>query len=612
MCGIAGFVGNGNEKILARMQQAIAHRGPDDAGTYCELGVGLAHVRLAIIDLSPAGHQPMWDHEGRVAIVFNGEIYNYKILQAELRKLGHTFVSQSDTEVILEGYKEWGADVFKKIDGMFAIALWDVREKKLLLARDRMGKKPLYWGTSNNNSTLFFGSELKALVEHPDFKRDVDGFSLAYYLCFDSVPTPRSIWDGVQKLEPGSWLEWKDGKIKQEKFWELDFTTTDITPDEAVQKLDSLILEATKARLMSDVPLGVFLSGGIDSSTVAYYAQKTSSSKIKTFSLGFHEKSYDETSYAQAVAKHLGTEHQEQYVTAQDMLDVIPFVADIFDEPVADASVIPTYLLSKLTRQHVTVALGGDGGDELFDGYQTFVAEQFRSFFPLIRALGPLALAVLPSSDKYFSLDFKIKKFLDGAKFAGAESHARWLASFQPEELNKMVGGDPYPGLAHQSRFMPLAQKLGINEFYQRRYMMDQVLVKVDRASMRSALEVRAPLLDTKVVEFANSLPKNFKVHGITTKYILKKLMSDKLPREVVWRKKKGFAVPLAAWFRGPLVPLLDDLLSKKSIEQTGWLNYEYVAKLRSDHSEKKANNAKKLWNLVTLELWRRRWLPSI
>jgi len=596
MCGITGFVGKGTEDDLLKMVSAIKHRGPDNQGTLLKDDVALGHARLAIIDLSPAGHQPMT--RGNLSLVFNGEIYNFKELRAELENKGAKFSSNSDTEVILLGLEFWGLDVFTRLRGMFAIALYDFAKRELVLARDPLGKKPLYWGKFGQ--TLLFGSELKALLAHHAFEKRLDLDSLNQYLIHECVPTPGSIWKEVQKLEPGTYLTYDGNNLVAEKFWQPTYNTPDIKLSDAVTKLDGLLADATKARLISDVPLGVFLSGGIDSSAVTYYAQKANKQKIKTFSIGFKEKNYDESNYARQVAKHLGTDHHEQIVSAADMLDVVPLIADIFDEPVADASVIPTYLLSKFTRQHVTVALGGDGGDELFEGYQTYVAEQFRIFFPIIRALGYPVTKLLPPSGNYFSLDFKISKFLDGARALGPERHSRWLASFQREELSQI--------LIHDSRFTN-HEWGSVGEFYLRRYLMDQVLVKVDRASMRSALEVRAPFLDTRVVEFANSLPHKYKVRGITTKYILKKLMQDKLPSEIVWRRKKGFAVPLSNWLKTDLCPLSNDLLAPQKIKREGVFNPGYVEKLLREHSTGNRNNTKKIWTLVVFELWREKWL---
>ena len=605
MCGIAGFVGKGTQDDLSKMVQAIKHRGPDDQGFLVKDNVGLGHARLSIIDLSPAGHQPMT--RGNLSLVFNGEIYNFKVLRKELERSGLKFSSNSDTEVVLLGFELWGLGIFAKLRGMFAIALYDFGKKQLILARDPLGKKPLYW--VKFSQAFLFGSELKALIAHPAFVKELDQESLAQYFIHECVPTPKSIWAGVSKLEPGSHLVYDGQNVTKDIFWRPNYTEVRLSQEASpprgrsdlrakIKELDNLLAKATEARLISDVPLGVFLSGGIDSSTVAYYAQKASAQKIKTFSIGFEEKSYDESNYARLVAKHLGTNHHEQYVTAKDMFDVVPLVAEIFDEPVADASVIPTYLLSKFTREKVTVALGGDGGDELFEGYQTFIAEQFKLFFPIIRLLGYPVTKLLPKSSNYFSLDFKISKFLDGAGATGAERHSRWLAAFQPEEIRKLMD--------YELRIMNYES---IPEFYLRRYLMDQVLVKVDRASMRSALETRAPFLDTRVVDFANSLPHKYKVRGITTKYILKKLMQDKLPSEVVWRKKKGFAVPLSNWLRHELRDLCNDLLAPDKLNREAIFNSDYVEKLKKDHFAGQRNNSKKLWTLMTFELWRDRWL---
>src|SRR3989344_645390 len=609
MCGIAGFVGKGEEGDLKAMIRPLAHRGPNHEGFYFREGLGLGHRRLSIIDLSQAAHQPMWDEKGEVVIIFNGEIYNFKSLRHELEQLGKRFRSNSDTEVILLGFELWGLGIFARLSGMFAIALYDKGTEQLILARDPMGKKPLYW--AKFGQVFLFGSELKALLAHSSFKKEIDQRSLAEYLINECVQTPRSIWKNVFKLEPGTVLVYEGHMVQKETFWRPNYILEDIPLPEAMLKLDNLLAEATTKRLVADVPLGVFLSGGIDSSTVAYYASRTSSRKIKTFSIGFNEKSFDESSYARQVANNLKTDHHEQFVSAQDMLEVVPLISEIFDEPVADASVIPTYLLSKFTKKSVTVALGGDGGDELFAGYSTFIADQFQALFPVIQGLGSIALTFLSAGDSYFSLDFKIRKFLDGAEYKGVQRHARWFSSFQPEDLSHILlpKGNPlyYKGFPFGETGETTAGS--VQEFYLRRYLMDQVLVKVDRASMRNALEVRAPFLDKQVVEFANALPYRYKVRGLTTKYILKKLMQDKLPAEIVWRKKQGFAVPLSRWPKTDLRALCEELLSRERIVREGIFNIDFIDRLKKDHFESRVNNSKKLWTLMVFQLWRDRWL---
>ncbi|KKR80277.1 MAG: Asparagine synthetase [Parcubacteria group bacterium GW2011_GWD2_40_9] len=384
MCGIAGYVGEGGRGDLEKMVDAIKHRGPDDKGIFLVGDVGLAHARLSVIDLSERGHQPMFNEDKTIGIVFNGEIYNFKELKNELIKLGYKFKSDTDTEVIIYLYEEFGESCFERLNGMFAIGLYDFRLGKLILARDKMGKKPLYWAIFGG--TLMFASELRAIMEHHIFKKELNLDALNKYLTYEYVPTPHSIFKNVYKLEPANYLVYQNKEIKKIKFWEIEFNNSDISFDEAITQLDKKINESVKLRMVSDVPFGVFLSGGLDSSTIAYYAQKNSSRKIKTFSVNFEEKSFDESKYAQKVSDILGTEHYDQLLTTKNLIETLSTI-DLIDEPIGDASIIPTYLLSKHARNYVTVALGGDGGDELFAGYPTFQADVLAGIYEKIPTL---------------------------------------------------------------------------------------------------------------------------------------------------------------------------------------------------------------------------------
>src|SRR3989339_701166 len=525
MCGIAGYLGYGNQKILEEMTNTLYHRGPDDKGFLLDGKVGLGHRRLSIIDLSHSGHQPMSNEDGSIQIVLNGEIYNYLDLKKQLKNK-HQFVSQTDTEIIIHLYEEVGERVFQYLSGMFALAIYDKNKQKLILARDRMGKKPLYWAKFED--TLMFSSELKSLIKHPKFKKELNLEALNKYLRYEYVPTPHSIFKNVYKLEPGHYLEYDGQNIKKVKFWDVSFQATDLSFDQAVSKLDEKINQATKIRLVSDVPLGVFLSGGIDSSLVTYYAQKNSLQKIKTFSIGFKEKSFDESDYAKQVADYLGTDHQQAILSAQDSLEFIPQIADLLDEPMADPSIVPTYLLSKFTKQQVTVALGGDGGDELFLGYDTFVAQRYADIYDkapmFLRKLIAKATSGLPSSFSNISLDFKIKKFTQDFEGNRMYRHHRWLGSFDYNQKANLFTEDIWRNLKNNNEFDDLDNYLKIFKennyykkliyFYFKTYLLDDILVKIDRASMFNALEVRAPLLDYNVVDFANSLPLDYKLKG--------------------------------------------------------------------------------------------------
>jgi len=625
MCGITGYFGNGNQEILKKMTQTLHHRGPDDEGFYIDENVGFGHKRLSIIDLSNAGRQPVSNEDNSIFIIFNGEIYNFLALKKELKQ-SHTFKSHTDTEVILHLYEEIGVEIFNKLSGMFAIAIYDKRKNELILARDRMGKKPLYWGIFDN--TLIFGSELKALTQHPSFKKELDLQSLNKYLSYEYVPTPHSIFKNTYKLWPGHYLRYLNGQATKHKFWDISFQSSfknhQLRIEDAVHKLDEKINNAVKSRLVSDVPLGIFLSGGVDSSTIAYYAQKNSAQKIKTFSIGFKEDTFDESRYARLVASHLKTDHYEKILTANDSLNLIPRISELADEPLADASIIPTFLLSKFTKEHVTVTLGGDGGDELFCGYDTFIAEQWAELYkkiPLIirKKILEKIILNLPTSFKNISFDFKAKKFINGFYEDRKYRHQHWLGAFDSLQKQNLFSSDTKKELADSNEYDDIDVYLDslkntsdINKIiylYLRMYMMDDILVKVDRASMFNSLEVRAPFLDCNVVDFANSLPADFKIKGFETKYILKKLMKNKLPKEIVWRKKKGFGTPMAHWLTNQLKPLALDLLNEQKIKNEGIFDHIYINKLLNDHFAKKTDNRKLIWSLMVFEMWQDKWL---
>ncbi len=630
MCGITGYVGKGDQEVLKKMNDSIRHRGPDDEGFYINGNVGLGHRRLSIIDLSPGGHQPMTNEDGSVVIVFNGEIYNFHELRKNLSG-GHTFKGKSDTEVIVHLYEEIGVDIFSRIQGMFAIALYDKKKNVVILARDRMGKKPLFWTVTEG--TLLFGSELKTLTQHPLFKKEIDLVSLNKYFQFEYVPAPSTIFKNTFKLEPGHYLQYDGKQIVKKQYWDIAFPpeaeeNNKKDFNKAIAELDSALESAVHDRLESDVPLGVFLSGGIDSSAVAYYAQRnlqkdSANSKIKTFSIGFKEDSFDESKYARQVAEFLGTDHTEVILDGKDCLDIIPHIGEVLDEPMADASIIPTLLLSKITRKHVTVALGGDGGDELFCGYDTFVGHALASLYegiPLFIRKGfiePIATH-LPVSHKNMSLDFKAKKFISGFYGEKKYRNQRWLGTYDQAQRAKLFLPSIWKKLEHENVFNDLdrfEEKYKSSSYvnrliasYQKTYMVDDVLVKVDRASMFHSLEVRAPFLDTRVVELANSLPPSFKIHGLTTKYILKKCMEGKLPHDIIYRKKKGFGIPLAKWISTDLLSLMREKLDEKRLVEQGLFNPSYVTELLEDHLQGRADNRKYLWTMLVFQLWWEKW----
>ena len=621
MCGIAGFWGKGNESVMRAMTEALHHRGPDFTGTFFDpkMALGLGHARLSILDLSAGAHQPFFSEDKRFVIIFNGEIYNFKSIRQDLVEQGYgPFQTQGDTEVLLKAYQADGLACLSKLNGMFAFAIFDYERNELLLARDRMGKKPLY--IAQASGTLLFASEVKSILQHPEFKSELNLNAVNHYLTLDYVPTPISIFEGVEKLEGGHYLQIDfKGNIKRGSFWEPNFIPLEISFEEAKEELDRLLAEATALRLVADVPVGIFLSGGLDSSAVAYYAQKQATKPIQTFSIGFNEKSYDERAYAQQVATQLGTEHHERILTAQESIDLIPTVFSSLDEPFADPSILPTYLLSQFTRSKVTVALGGDGSDELLAGYPTFISEKLApllAWMPAQMVQGLQKMVnFLPASDQNISLDFKLKQFLKGFESSKRFRHSQWLGSFSISEKKNLWSKDIEFKIPNQNtlRVVDEYAKRGSDQeliyMYLKTYLQDDILVKVDRASMMNSLEVRAPFMDVNVVDFLNRLPYEYKLKGFKGKHLLKETMRGKLPEDIIDRPKKGFGIPVSLWLKNELKDLCNDLLSKEAIESQGLFDYKYVERLKQNHINGRQNNRKELWNLMVFQLWRRNFL---
>jgi asparagine synthase (glutamine-hydrolysing) len=628
MCGLTGIVDlqrTVDRGVLKRMTDSLRHRGPDDEGYYLSdsrtggPSVGFGFRRLSIIDLG-GGRQPMANEDQSLWIVCNGEIYNFQPLRQELEAKGHRFRTHSDIEVLLHLYEERGLEFLTGVNGMFALALWDSRQRTLVLARDRLGKKPLYY--HHSPALLLFGSEAKALLRHPACPRELDPRSLSKYLAYEYVPSPHCIFKGIKKLPGGHLLVWKEGQVSTRKYWDLKFPSQPAQRSEAelAEELRSRLKEAVRLRLISDVPLGVFLSGGIDSSTVvALMAELRPASTIKTFSIGFEEKSFDESSHARRVAEFFGTDHREELLNSQTLLDILPQVASFLDEPFADASVIPTYLLSAFTRRHVTVALGGDGGDELFAGYPTFPAHRVAQFYRMPQALHekviqPLA-ELLPVSRENFSLDFKVKRFLRGANLQPGIRDQVWLGSFTPSEQRALLQNatadlDQYEDIAEAERDSTGNNLIDrLTYLYCKFYLQDGILTKVDRASMACALEARAPFLDYTFVEFACTIPWALKLKGLKTKHILKRAMQDKLPADILGRSKKGFGIPIAKWFRSDLKALVQDTFSESRIRQQGIFRPEAIIRLLNEHLQGTKDNRKQLWTLFMFQLWQQNYL---
>lgn len=623
MCGICGIIHDdpsspvGQDDIEA-MNRTMVHRGPDDEGYFFGRGSCLAMRRLSIIDVS-GGHQPMLSEDGRIAAVCNGELYNFKEVRGDLESRGHVFRTRADAEVLPHLYEEHGRDAPKFVNGMFGMAVWDEADRTLLLARDRMGEKPLYY--AHRHGIFVFGSELKAVLAHPAVEVCTDRAALSKYLAYEYVPAPHTICEGVYKLEPGQLLVYQKGRVERSAYWDVPQCDdgSAISEEEAKRELLRLLELSVGRRLVSDVPLGVFLSGGIDSSSVvAMMTRFRDPKEIKTFSISFAERSFDESSHARAVAEHFGTDHRERMCTPDDLLKLMPKVAALLDEPFADPSIIPTYALSRFTREHVTVALGGDGGDELFAGYPTFQAEKYARLYNslpafLRRGLIEPAVMSLPVSDENISLDFKAKRFLKGVSSDAVARHMIWLGAFSPPEQRELFAVDPPDGVfddavRHWAAASSASDGNRLLYVYKKLYLAEDILTKVDRASMGVSLESRAPFLDHELVEFAAKLPYNLKLRGLTMKHLLKKAMAPLLPRGIARRPKKGFGIPVAKWVKGPIREMVLDYLSVDRIKREGFFRAGSVSGLLRDHLSGRTDNSKKLWTLLMFELWLERW----
>ena len=619
MCGIAGFTHRNGPVDPERIQSAVRtliHRGPDQQGVFHSNLVSLGTARLKIIDLT-SGNQPIIADNGDSVIVFNGEIYNHLELRAELEQLGHKFRSHSDTETLLHGFLEWDTACFSRLRGMFGVALWTESSRRLVLARDRIGIKPLY--VARRGRDLYFGSELKAILIHPEIERHLSLAGLDCYLSLNYVPCPWTLVDEIEKLPPGHWLEWRDGEVRSEAYWTLPFVAPrERTLDSAKEELDHLLRESLREHLLSDVPLGVWLSGGIDSSTVLHYAAQASSARLKTLSISFRGRSFDESPYVREVAKRYGTDHEQFDLNpAENLVGAIEQFAYYSDEPTADAGALPLWFLSKLSKTKVTVALSGEGGDEVFGGYLTYPANRFAYIArKLPRSVLKLMLAAVrlwPVSDEKISFEYKLKRFLEGCLLPPDQAHVYWNGTFSaaqkpllartelPEALDSVLG-------ELRGQLQNPSDPAAYMWFDQKYYLADDILVKVDRMSMAHAVEVRPPLLDHRVVEFANSLRSSFKIRGSRQKFVLKELMKDKLPAAVLSKEKTGLDIPSHEWLRGPLRPLMRDALEYGTSEHGNLFSKEGIDACVSDHLNRRANLGYHLWGLMILFLWMRKW----
>jgi len=625
MCGITGFINAkdaADEGILRQMNCAIIHRGPDEDGFYLKDNVALAMRRLAIIDLA-GGQQPIHNEDRSKWIVYNGEIYNYQELRDDLEKRGHKFYTHSDTETIVHLYDEYGPDCLQYLRGMFAFAIWDEGDRSLFIARDRVGKKPLLYAHQPDGS-IIFGSEFQALLQHPAIGREIDLEAIDAYLSYLCVPAPLTAYKQIRKLEPGHWLRWKNGKVETQRYWLPDYSKKiKISEQDAIEETTRLLRESTKLRLISEVPLGAFLSGGVDSSTVVALMAQESSTPVKTFSIGFEEQDYSELKYARRVAEHVGAEYHE-FVVKPNALEVLPTLVEHYGEPYADSSAIPTYYVSRETRKHVTVALNGDGGDESFAGYERHAAMKLAEIYHRI----PLSLRkifveapmeLVPTSEIKRSRARDLKRFLRAANLPKSERYFRWMSTFDRaakrelytnEFRSSLNGSEPIDFMEHwfqTANGSSIVDTALLNDMMT--YLPNDLLVKVDIASMANSLEARSPFLDHKVIEFAASLPADLKMKRFETKSLLKKVAAKLVPPEVIYRRKMGFGVPVGQWFRGEMKSFISDVLLSQRALTRGIIRPESLRKYVTEHTSGERDHQFQIWTLLMLELWFQRFI---
>jgi asparagine synthase (glutamine-hydrolysing) len=619
LCGIAGFTHKDrfpDPDRIWEITRSLTHRGPDEQNVWESSDVSLGAVRLKIIDLEH-GQQPMRSDDGDTVLVFNGEIYNHAELRRELIQRGHRFHSTCDTETVLRAFLEWDTDAFSRLRGMFAAAFWTESQRRLVLVRDRMGIKPLY--IAHRRGDLYFGSEMKAILLHPEFDRHVSGAGLHHYLSLNYVPGPHTLVEGIEKLPPGQWMEWRRGRVHQQAYWELDFHPDQrITLPDAKEELDSLLRDSVREHMVSDVPLGVWSSGGLDSSTIVHYASEHASTRLKTFSVSFSGRKFDESAYFREIAQHYQTDHHEfDLQPGSEVQDAIEEFSHYSDEPSADAGAVPVWFLSQMSRREVTVALSGEGADELFGGYVTYKADRYAEHLrklPLsLRKWAGSAARLLPVSDEKIGLDYKITRMLQGSALEPEQAHQFWNGTFAPASRRGLLSltargllNSPDPlAFARNGASSGLNRFLWLDQMY---YLPDDILYKSDRMSMAHSLEVRPPFLDHRIVEFAGRLPENLKINGGKLKFVLRELMRDKLPAAAVSRRKEGFDIPAHHWLRTSLKPLLLDTINERSVRESGIFSWPAVKAILDAHLERRANLGYHLWGLLVLFLWMKRW----
>ncbi len=615
MCGILGYSHIAEDVptgVLTAALEALAHRGPDHQGTFCSEHISLGAARLRIVDLE-GGDQPLFSPDRDIVVVFNGEIFNCSELRTQLQAEGFVFETRCDTEVVLHAFRCWGNSCFSRLRGMFAIALWVQSEHRLVLARDRMGIKPLYYCLQDGE--IYFGSELKCILLHPAVRRNICLSGLNCFLSLNYVPGPLTLVEGILKLMPGHFLEWRDGKWSSVSYLpQPAAASAPRSVAEACEELDDLLTQSLKEQLVSDMPVGIWLSGGLDSSTILHYAANTHRGPLQTYSVTFRGRSFDESRYIKEVSRHFGTRHSDFDLSASaDLIEAIEQIAYYSDEPGADAGALPLWFLAQMTSREVTVVLTGEGADELFAGYLTYEADRYNALARRIPArLRQAALAFamhLPVSDEKIGFEYRLKRFLQGTLLTPEMAHVFWNGTFSEAEKQRLFlfadAGPLAKVLAEMDQGGGLQRYL---DFDQRYYLPDDILYKVDRISMAHSLEVRPPFLDPRIVDFAAGLPERLKLRGSNSKYVLRRLMKDKLPRTVLQRAKIGFDVPIHEWLRGVLRPLLLDTLSQEAVLASGLFHWPAVKRLVNAHLERKANYGYHLWGLMVLLIWMKRW----
>jgi asparagine synthase (glutamine-hydrolysing) len=614
MCGILGYTHVGKRLPRGVMDAALAsltHRGPDQDGRFTSELVSLGATRLRIVDLE-SGDQPLISPDGDVIVVFNGEIFNHHELRLELEAGGASFETRCDTEVILHAFMKWGSECFSRFRGMFAIALWVQSERRLILARDRMGIKPLYY--THHDGEVFFGSELKCIFAHPEVPRNLCMAGLNCYLSLNYVPAPYTLVEGIRKLLPGEVMQWRNGSVSVRSYVQRKHTTAPRSIGEATEELDDLLQKSVREQLVSDVPVGIWLSGGLDSSTILRYAAHAGTTQLRTFSITFKGRSFDESASIAQTSRHFGSRHTEfDLDETADLEGAIEKMAYYSDEPSADAGALPAWFLAKMSSKDVTVVLSGEGADELFAGYLTYKADRYshmaRRVPASLRRAALMCAGLLPVSDDKISFEYKVKRFLHGSLLSPEMAHVYWNGTFTEAEKGQFFRfADPDPLASILGKMSPGRGLERYLEFDQRYYLADDILYKVDRMSMAHSLEARPPFLDPRIVDFSARLPEQFKLHGSQSKYVLRQLMQDKLPPHILRRPKIGFDIPVHDWFRGVLRPMLLDTLSSEAVEASGLFNWSAVEQLLNDHLERKANLGYHLWGLMVLLLWMKQW----